>query len=221
MQGKLTKKISKNIDKLKDIIICPRVLKLLQPKCAVLCSTFNSHPKKLLCSQRRTEIIYANTQCGYIYSYMCEYMHTCVYLLWWCGYIGAVLAVNIVPWWWWSNTQSSQLWSCATKSSAMLILADHLIMIVHVSTPGETVPYAHLIRYMMFSAHVIIKRSCTICLSDQSMIDQICRAQTMMTKITQMFSGHVITKSCRAMRFVLDCASRQAWDARLYPKYMF
>ena len=78
-------------------------------------------------------------------------------------------------------------------------------------TSGETVPYAHLIRYMMFSAHVIIKRSCSICLSDQSMIDQICRAQTMMTKITQMFSGHVITKSCCAMRFVLDCASRQAW----------
>ena len=174
MQAKLTKKFKK-IDKLKDIP--PHYHLSTGAKtpstrvCRALLHLQLSSKKTPLFTNMHRDIIYANTHClcGYmelwINSYMFEYMHICVYLLWWCGYICAVLAVNIVPWLWWANTQSSQLWSCATKRSATLILADHLIMIVHVSTPGETVPYAHLIRYMMFSAHVIIKRSCSICSS--------------------------------------------------------
>ena len=157
MQGKFTKKRLTSSKIFLHIIICPRVRNLLQPKCPVLCSTFSSHLKRLLCSQR----YYMQIHTASVATWNCEYIQICVnirinvYIYYNVMCICIVLTVNIMPCWW-ATTQSSQLWSLVPPKALPCSSWPAIWPWLSMWTPGETVPYAHLIRYD-------VQRSCDHC----------------------------------------------------------
>ena len=167
MQGKLTKKI----DKLKDIPPYYYYLSTgakpssTQVSSALLHLQLSSEKAPLL-----TEILYANRHClcGYmkllIYS-LCVNTRINVYIYYNVMCICIVLTVNIMPFWW-ATTQSSQLWSLVPPKALPCSSWPAIWPWLSMWTPGETFPYILIWSDMMFSAHVIIKRSCPICLSD-------------------------------------------------------
>ena len=144
---------------------------------------------------------------------MCKNLHICAYIcydtvicvLWTLCHDGELIPVLI---------SSGLSWSELTP---VLICAASLIAsLTIVVWSSMWTPRAADLKDHMITLQPDVQRTCDhqeklfhMLVDHQSMINQLCSAHITMTKSTQK-SSDATTKSCRAARFVLDCASR-AW----------